>query len=201
VLTKCTADPKLSTVQTDLGQVGFNVQHVTDKALCICLHYWTAHRADQYRKGLFKGPIFVLTKYLVDPKLPTVYGGPCSIILACTFTSTRRVTHTVLVYHLGRTSQNGSSYIMQVFLLSVAFTSCLTQLQTNARFQHAMQSTLTRHGVVLATLLVIVYVWLDIAWGVHAYLVIHRINGANGQTGQGTSPCAITLDIARWKMY
>jgi hypothetical protein len=81
------------------------------------------------------------------------------------------------------------------------FTSCLTQLQTNAHFQHAMQSTLTRHGVVLAALLVIVYVWLDIAWGVHAYVVIHRINGANVRTGQGTSPCAITLDIARRKMY
>ena len=121
VLTKCTADPKLPTVQTDLGQVCSNVWHVTDKALCICLHYWTAHRANQYRKGLFKCPIFVLTKYSADPKLPTLYGGPCSIILACTFTSPGRVMHTVLVYHLGRTGQNGGSYIMQVFPLSVAF--------------------------------------------------------------------------------
>ena len=45
-----------------------------------------------------------------------------------------------------------------------------------------MQSTLTHHAVVCATLLVIVYVWLDIAHGVHAYLVILRINSANMQT-------------------
>ena len=69
----------------------------------------------------------------------------------------------------------------------------------NAPFRHAMKNTLTHHDVVLAGLLVIVYVYPDMAYGVDANYPMARTNGANVRTGQDISPCAITQHVASQK--